>query len=425
MFSKALRQYGENLNDLRNFVESVSGFLAQEIDKQAKADARKLFPLTLALSKMDSQKFPAEKIKEISRILGDDVSVTDCTKTGTKGSVKLVFKNPTQAREFQKALDSFRGQLEQGNHLHRTTLISLICCVEWFLSSLLHTYYEKYPDAAASKEKQLSLNDLRSLGTVDDAVKHLIEIKVEDVLRKNFNDWLSYLKENLKLTLKYIEKDRESLDECFQRRNILVHNAGIVNTIYLSKVPVNLRDNIKTGDIIPVNKEYVETAIRLFEKSFILIGAELWKKVDEKDSNRGKCLVNLGYTHLTHSRWDIAENIFGFMKADKQMDESTRLTAAINYWQCLKWQNRFSECKKEVEDTDFSAKEDRYSLARMALLDQENEYFKLLPRVLKSNGISEEDLFDWPLFQGIRKTKTFKKRYGSSYATWQKKQGLS
>jgi hypothetical protein len=211
----------------------------------------------------------------------------------------------------------------------------------------------------------------------------------------------------------YIEKWQNKLVEIIQRRNLLVHNGGNINSIYRRKVAPELQIcDAKDAPLkLGVSEDYLTESIDVFEKSFVLIAAELWKKQKPEDENRSSVLNALAYQHLLSERWDIAESFSLFVKSDKQTPEISRLTGLINYWQSVKWQGRFEEVKKHVEQEDLSAKQEKFRLSRFALLDDEGQFFKLLPQVLKNGGITIEDLHIWPLFRNMREANAYMNEY--------------
>ena len=297
--------------------------------------------------------------------------------------------------------------------LYQNSLISLVSAGEWFFSQILHSQFDQYPNSAGIADKTLKLSDLQSFENMEDAQQYLIEQKVEDVLRGSFEEWISFLKNQFKLEMGYIEKWQNKLVEIIQRRNLLVHNGGNINSIYRRKVVPELQlCNSKDAPLkLSVSEEYLTESINVFEKSFVLIAAELWKKQKPNDGNRCRILNELAYKHLLSERWDIAESFSLFVKSDKQTPEITRLTGLINYWQSVKWQGRFEEVQKDVEQEDLSAKQEIFRLSRFALLDDEGQFFQLLPQVLKNGRITVEDFHTWPLFRNMREANAYMKEY--------------
>ena len=297
--------------------------------------------------------------------------------------------------------------------LYQNSLISLVSAGEWFLSQILHSQFDQYPNSAGIADKTLKLSDLQSFENMEDAQQHLIEQRVEDVLRGSFEEWIAFLKNQFKLEMGYIDKWQNKLVEIIQRRNLLVHNGGNINSIYRRKVAPELQ--LFTSNDAPlklsVSEEYLTESINVFEKSFVLIAAELWKKQKPENGSRCHVLNELAYKHLLSERWDIAESFSLFVKSDKQTPEITRLTGLINYWQSVKWQGRFEEVRKDVEREDLSAKQEIFRLSRFALLDDEDHFFQLLPQVLKNGGITVEDLHIWPLFRNMREANAYMTEY--------------
>jgi hypothetical protein len=91
------------------------------------------------------------------------------------------------------------------------------------------------------------------------------------------------------------------------------------------------------------------------------------------------------------------------------MPERSLLVAQLNYWQSIKWQNRFDTVRKEIETADFTAKDDLFQLARHALLDESNIFFKRVPELLKNKKLTKQMLAEWPIFREMRKDDRFRK----------------
>lgn len=80
----------------------------------------------------------------------------------------------------------------------------------------------------------------------------------------------------------------------------------------------------------------------------------------------------------------------------------------INFWQCRKWQGRFSEVAEEAKNADFSAFSIGLQIARLAILDEADEFFTKVRIAVASGDLRMPDLLEWPLFRDIRKDVRFK-----------------
>jgi hypothetical protein len=405
MFSGMVETYSDNLEALRDFVGLLSPVLSKAHEDEIKSDPISFLPAILAMDAIN-QSLSDERKKSLLERFDGDIELDVRTDSDSKSvSVKVRGKGNV---DFQNMMERVSRRSYQIDLLYQNSLISLVSASEWFLSQVLHTYYSTYPDASGVNDHSLKFSDLLEIGSIDEARKYLLDEKIESILRGSFTDWIEYLKSNLKLSMGYLDDFRDHVIEAFQRRNLLVHNGGKINGIYLKKVPVSKRPAMETGMPIVVSQEYLDECISIFEKCFVLIGLELWKKVELKSGDRAKVLMKLIYRHLLAGRWDIAESLSYFMMNDKNVEEQYCLIGKINYWQSLKWQGRFDQVVEDIKVADFSAKEDQFKLAQLALLDKYDEFFVYLPAVIRSEKLTSCDVQEWPLFRNIRKTDAYR-----------------
>src|ERR1035441_7706546 len=171
-------------------------------------------------------------------------------------------------------------------------------------------------------------------------------------MRASFEDWVSFFRTKTHIPMPYLERDQDGVSEIFKRRNLVVHNGGIVNRHYLSTVSETVSKGVKEGDRLPVDEKYLTTAIDLIEPNLVLIACELWQKWERASKERPTTLLAIAYESLRAERWVVAERLSKFMMDDKNTEESLRLVGQINYWQSLKWQGRYEEIRTAVENAD-------------------------------------------------------------------------
>ncbi|MEC4684121.1 MAG: hypothetical protein VST71_00060 [Nitrospirota bacterium] len=404
MLENPIIRFNENLEGLRDFVEMVSGFLEKKQADDLSEDPIGFIPMILALSEFDPDLFDIdeERKEKFKALFGDNIEVMiEESDDNDKKSIKLKIGDEGQKR-FDDAMSRFKKSRTRQENLYHSSLISLISSVECFLASLIHIYYDKSPNAVDLKDKILSLEDLNAIGSVEDARKYIIDNKVEGVLRGSFNDWMVFMKQKMKLSASYVNEHNDELVEACQRRNLLVHNGAIVNSTYIRNRPETLGEPPNIGELLGVSPEYLEDKISRFERCFILIAAELWKKQEPDNNLRGSLLIKLAFDHLERERWEISESLSYFTIGDKALPESTRLIAQINYWQSKKWQGMYESVQAEVDDADFSAKEPIYLLAKYVLQENYELALDLMPKVIESGKLDINDIKKWPLFRLIR-----------------------
>lgn len=416
MFSQFLEQFRSNIEGLREFVDLIQPMLNEYHKKEEEKHDEAFMPLALA-KQIHSEDDPEkknelkEKLKEIfegeievSTVNLDEVGDAE---TDEKENKKIAFKIKGDTSKIDGAFDFQVKSNEQKNLLYVNSLISLLSSAEWFYSQLLHFFYDKNPSAAGIKKKSLTLEELKSFGTVEDAEKYLIDSKIEGLLRSSFTDWIETLKSELKLSLGYMNEFIDELIEIYQRRNLFVHNGGIVNSIYVSKVDEKYLKDIEIGTKLNVDEEYLDNAINKIHVLFSLIACELWKKDNPADEERSDFLMDLNYGYLKRNKWEIAQLPNTFLRNDARQPTIPKTYAQLNCWLCEKRIGNSEKLQKELANVDFSDKSIVIQLALSALKEDKESFFSLLPRAINSEELPVEYLFDFPILQEMRDTENF------------------
>ncbi len=97
------------------------------------------------------------------------------------GGVRL--KVPGEAsHRFDEAIKGLSANIAHKDLLYRNCLISLVSSAEWFLSQVLREFFESVPEASGVKDKTLTLEDLRRIGSIDEAESYLISLRVDEIM---------------------------------------------------------------------------------------------------------------------------------------------------------------------------------------------------------------------------------------------------
>lgn len=417
MFDKHITEFNKNILGLREFIDLIDPFLNERHSEQKKKFHTILsygVLNKLLLSKTDWRidekeelekkkcEFESEILEIYKKPLNIEVDIEidkDNQGQEEKKEIKISIKADKEIKKDISNVDQAQNHI---SILYKNSLISLLSSVEWFFSQILHFYYDKFPDSSGIQKKSLTLSDLKNFGSIDDAEKYLIDNKIEEILRGSFDSWVSLLKSELSLKLGYLDSIEFELIEIYQRRNLLVHNGGVVNTIYLSKVDENYRKNIIINDVLDVDKSYLDNAICKLQKTFILIASELWKKLDKEDRLRGNVLSEIVYNNLLQERWDICEGLAYFIMNDSQLQPTDKIIAQLNYWLCLKRTNRLGQAKGDIDKADFSDKKEIFQLGLFAIKNNKEAFFEVLPTALESKQLDIESLEEFPIFEEMR-----------------------
>lgn len=414
MFAKEMESLADTLLGLREFVGLLHPFLREKAKATFRSRARELAPLGLAIAK--TRPDLVADIKPFEHMIArffDGKVVVKKRRGGDASGLTISITGPG-GFAFGKALHEVEAAERRIDLLYISSLISLISAVECFLAQVVYKYYDTVPGAVPDKDKLLSLEDLKSFDSVLDARAYVVEKKVVDLMRGSFADWIGFFKSRVGLSMGYLDPYMDMLVETCERRNLLAHNAGVVNSIYLSKVATGLAGGAKKGHVITVTPGYLEDRIDYFELHSLLIAAELWKKLNVEDPARASCLEKITYEHVKAGRWRIAEGLACFQRQDNRMPEENRLVGQLNEWLSIKRQGhkRWAEVKPDVEKANFCAKGLLFQMARLSLLEKADEFFQMAPRSVKSKEICVHNVQEFPIFDEMRGDRRFPKLLG-------------
>lgn len=405
-FTSAIIRFSASLSDLREFSELVESLIKKHKLKELEAALARYDGLGEALCHFDSKL--RSDITSIQNIGVDEAispiaSLKFKVEEDDKGKKILrAAGNREDLKEFDKSFNTILKTENSVQHLQRSSLISLVSLVESFLSQLLHTFFKKHPAALNAKEKQFTFEELSNFSSLDDARDYLVSCKIENLLRGSYEDWIEYFRNQLKLELSVTTRHHDYLVETFQRRNLFVHNDGIVNKIYLSKVAKSLTKPEILNKKLAVNKTYLFSAIDRFESSFLQLAFELWAKCEKNSAKRPGLIVHSTYDALQNKRWSVATELAEIVEKDKAASEADILMAKINSWIARKNFDDKNKVISEVNGFDVSAKDDLFKLAKHCLLDETAPAITIAKRLEKAKQLKLSDLSEWPLFEELR-----------------------
>jgi len=295
--------------------------------------------------------------------------------------------------------------------------MSLVSYFEVLIADLSHAFYRIAPDAALTEDKSLSVKEFKKFSTIDEALRSVISDTVDDLLRGSVSDWHKFFQTRMKIDMTLLTPDWAQWNEYFQRRHIMVHASGRVTERYLSNVeweklePYVTRPSV--GDKLNIEDDYLEHAIDTFEVSGLLLCQDVWRKLVPGDSETRHSsltgLIDVIYHRLLSRHWHVAELLSASGEQDSEASEDSMLVCKFNRWLCVKRQGRWTEVEGELKAFDCSAINRRFALARVSLLEQADEFFKILPKALAGEDVTIEALEEWPILDEMRTDPRFAK----------------
>jgi hypothetical protein len=281
---------------------------------------------------------------------------------------------------------------------------------EGLVSDLLHIFYDKHPEALPAESSSVSLSDLRTLGSIEAAEHFLTSKAVDSLLRGSLDDQLSFFSKRLHVDISPLEGFRAELEEVFQRRNLRVHNFGVVNRYYWERVPADLREryHAEEGKPLHANADYLKTAIDIIHVSGVVLLEQCWRKWEKAEIGQADAfLIDQLYDSLVARNFDLTARMSDYTLRVSFSREQEHRVAAINVAIAFKELQRLEDMKRIVRGFDWTACSLKFQIALAVLHDEHDRVFELLPRAIAAGDISRENLNEWPLFARHREDDRF------------------
>ena len=182
---------------------------------------------------------------------------------------KQLFKQyETRISALQNAFGHAYG-FESYRQMHlQMTLSRAVENFQVYLSELMRLVLRTHSRSLNSTEFRLSLEDIRRFKTIDDMITQLIDKRVNDLSYKGIPDLQQYIKKDFKFDLFRTKEHLELAEVYVQLRNIMVHNRGIVNEIFLSRMPANIEGQYEAylGKPVPLIQPQVVEVAKFFAR---------------------------------------------------------------------------------------------------------------------------------------------------------------
>ena len=301
--------------------------------------------------------------------------------------------------------------------LPRALLLALVAYYDYFLREHIQALYSIRPELRSSLQVSYTIPELIEFNSVDAAVQYGIERHLDSVLRESHLAQIKWLERLLDMKLTDVPVLPQFL-ELTERRNLIAHCGGIVNSHYVSRCKsFGAAPGGEVGEALIIDQRYFEQSFNVVFELTVKLSQSTWRKVrPDEMALADHVLRSITYTLLVLERFDLARATLEFAHALKKhsSDHFSRIFT-VNLAQCYKWLGDIHKCHEVMKTKDWTATEDSFILADRVLHDDFAEARRLMVRTA-SNGVIPEAAFrDWPLFREFRKSHYFQEAYMEVY----------
>lgn len=293
--------------------------------------------------------------------------------------------------------------------LLESLLVSAASAFEVQVGNVIRCHFSAIPAAMGQADRQYTFADVAKFGTIEEFEKSCIEDRVESIMRGDVASWFDWIDKRLQIKLADTTRHSDTIVEAFLRRNLIVHNAGIINGIYLAKTKEKIKRPSGSGSgsysvRIRMDQEYILAVIDCLQVAGVILTTRVLQKIGTRDSRvfdtAGVSTCTASYEMLRDRRYGAVidlSNCVGSIGA-----ASSDLVIQVNKWIAMKEVDGIDSIREEVNRWDTSASSMRFLLAKYALLDDFVKASEIVDSILGTAELSESQWRNWPLLQGVR-----------------------
>lgn len=170
--------------------------------------------------------------------------------------------------EFFELLGDYESEDSPYLLTSENALKNIVSILEDYLKEILTYLFNKYPEHVFTKKGQVGLNQLLEYESIEDLKDRVITDKVVSISYKSIPDIIKYIEKEFNLDFKFHQAIYDGLTEVSGTRNLLVHNKGIINEVFLEKVGKREQyfseDTYMLGKKIIISPESINDTVEVF-----------------------------------------------------------------------------------------------------------------------------------------------------------------
>ncbi len=320
--------------------------------------------------------------------------------------------------EFSRRNITLRKEVTRSTLAHkivqRNYVVSLVSQFDSFLGSLIKTMYYLQPEKLNQSQKQLTFSNLLEFKNINDAREFIIEKEIETVLRDSHAAHFKWLEKQLGTPLTQDLPCWPIFIELTERRNLYVHNNGIVSNQYLDvcdEYGVSFSSRPNTGEELDASLEYFRSAFECIFEIGVKLVQVMWRRIAPDDLEEADLnLLEITFELILNGELKLAQTLLDFAEKNikKFSSDEMKFNLILNRAQTYKWQGMQDECIKIVNGKDWSACNDVFKLASQVLLDKYDTALVLMKAVGPNNKQLDKNAYRvWPIFNEFRKQQDF------------------
>jgi hypothetical protein len=344
----------------------------------------------------------------------DSAANADTTEPAGKSSIELGLDSLAEKYGADAVTTGIallvRGRRPRATVAFNSLLVAAVGEFEALCSNCIQSFVSRYPGKLTSSDRTFTFAEISEFGDLESFRTRVTDLYAENIMRGSVDDWLKWFATNLKLSEADIAEDWDVLSEIFQRRNVLVHNGGVVNHLYRAKVKKMPRDVARRRAAgiearADVGKQYLQDSIAQLNAAGLVLAVRTALKLKAPKPGQHHAAMTLisdaSYEFLRDNR-DRELVIFSERILPHCTEEATRLLVQVNLWCARKRDGGAEAVASEVHQWDVRHCSQRFQIAKLTLLDQHEQAWEMAQHLMETGELHESEWKQWPLFADSR-----------------------
>ncbi|MGA2324573.1 MAG: hypothetical protein ABSG22_12095 [Sedimentisphaerales bacterium] len=298
--------------------------------------------------------------------------------------------------------------------------IALFSCLDSFIGEFLTCLYSRNPILFRNLNSSKTILEIIEYDTIDDVKKGVLQEEIESLLRESYIKHFEKLGARFNISLVNFAH-WPTFVECSQRRNLITHCDGVVNSQYLKgciEQGCKWDQQPRVGDRLIIKPDYFLDSARIVMEVGLKLGQTLWRKALPAELKfADDHLIDCTFQALKRKTWPFAQILGEFANGlPDYSSEATKHIFLVNYAIALKYGGKPEKANSLINSIDWTAVIDDFKLAREVLIENYKRASEIMKRIgIEGQFVDEHAYHDWPLFLDFRKSKEFAKAYESIY----------
>jgi hypothetical protein len=261
-------------------------------------------------------------------------------------------------------------------------------------------------DTPRVSDASISLAELESIGDVAEAKQVIINRKIDDLLRKNIDDWAAWF-ERIDVKWKDMTDDWSRFSEIFSRRNVVVHAGATVTEQYLSGLRSagwNKAALPSVGDKLELDDAYLqESSEQLLSFGVLLVGGT-WLQLRKGETLKAESWIKTRTEQLLELEHFAAVSTICatvLSRARGRLRRDNELALKTMSWVARRELGDVEEVQKEAREWDSSGINLRYAHAKAVLLEQDDKAVAQISTLMERGDLTVVELCASPLYRRL------------------------